>query len=414
MAAHARDVHRVGAAVVAVACLALGGGAGADDPPLAPKDVQRLVGEILAAAPAARPALLDRLRPADALKRGEIKGWVSRILAAIQARPRPAAGDPLTLAHPDFPMRYTLLGAAKPGDAAVIYLHRGGGDAALNDRGWALAKSMAPDMGFPLTCVPRVFDDASMVGFWEESGLVALAALIDELKRVHRVDPDRIYLGGYSMGGWATAVAGPALADRLAGIFAMGGGSRPDAPLENLRNTPFAIRIGQADTDGERLQKTRGLRDDLARLRAADPDGYEVAYQEYPGFGHNIPPAAHPEIGAWLRTRVRDPYPKVLVWRPTSPHFRHFHWLWAAPGVEGRILAKITAPNRVEVEAPADAGLTEFLNDQMVDLGKPVVVTLNGAERWDAVVPYSLTALVETLAAKEDPKMFFTARVDLR
>ncbi len=399
---------------VGVLLLGLGAPAPAQEAPLPPPDIQRLVAECVAAAPADRPAILERLRPADLIQGSDVRIWVGRILGEIQKRPRPVGKNPTTLSHPEFPMRYAMLGTPKPGDAVLIYLHRCGTDAATNDRGWGLAKSMGPGMGLPVTLAPRVFDDTALVGWAEERAAVAVAAMLDEVKRAPRVDTNRVYLGGYAMGGYATPQVAAVLADRLAACFAFAGGAPPEAPVENLRNTPLAVHIGDQDTGDGRLDATRALRDRLAALRGEDPTGYEAVHREYPGVGHSLPSSAHPEVGAWLKTKRRDPYPKTLVWRPTSSRFRHFHWLWAGPGVEGRIRARVAGPNRIEVEATAGAALTVFLNDRMVDLRKPVVVNLNGAERWNGVVGHSLTALVETLAAKEDPEMYFTARVDLR
>ena len=61
--------------------------------------------------------------------------------------------------------------------------------------------------------------------WWTEDVLVAL---LDELVETLRIDEDRIYVTGLSMGGYGTWALAEAIPDRLAAIVPICGGGNPD------------------------------------------------------------------------------------------------------------------------------------------------------------------------------------------
>jgi predicted esterase len=382
----------------------------------------------LKAAEAEHPAILEAIARDDDLKKADLKTWVDFTLAEISRKPRSDAAATKTLHHSLYPIKYKLLGQPKAGDPLVIFLHGGANNKKMNDSAWEGATGKG--LGFPCVAVPRVFDDTQAVGWWEDSALISITAMLDEIKRTHKIDTNRVYLGGYSMGAFGTPMVGTLLADRFAGIFALAGGCTSLEPYPNLRNTPFAIHIGDADKANGRLATTRKMRDLLTGLQEADKDGYKINYKEYPGVGHGLPSAAEVEVGKWLKQFKRDPYPRTLTWKPMKDSLPMFHWLKIAPTdlpptsrrvniqnnqlIDAPIIRARIKGNEITIDAPGIKGITLFLNDSLVDLSKPVTVMLDGKEVFNAKVGYRLTALVESLAAKEDANMYFTARVDVR
>jgi hypothetical protein len=206
---------------------------------------------------------------------------------------------------------------------------------------------------------------------------------------------------------------GPALADRCAAIYAMAGGAGRTDVFENLRNTPFAIHIGDRDTANGRLSSTRKIRDIMKKLRDGDPKGYELFYKEYRGVGHMLPGSAHSEIGAWLKRKKRKPLPKVVVWKPFKSYVRMFYWLGCESPSRGRVIrAEIKRGNRIEITG-GSAGLTVYLNSKMLNLKDEVTVVVDGQETFKGIVPASLVAIVRSISEKEDPSMVFTHRIVL-
>ena len=126
-------------------------------------------------------------------------------------------------------------------------------------------------------------DFMGFVAWYEERVLTDIEAVLEN----YRADPDRIYLGGYSLGGdlsWALSVRNP---DVFAG--AVIAGSRTSHPVEEtalmlLRERGFraAFLIGNREDP----LRYRGI--NVAREHFEDA-GITHTYEEYRG-GHVIPP----------------------------------------------------------------------------------------------------------------------------
>ena len=170
----------------------------------------------------------------------------------------------------------------------------------VNDRTWE-GLSRYRGAPFDLLAMPRVWNDTTGAGWVRESGPVAVAAMIDEIRRAYPVDPNRIYLWGYSMGGYGTCWIGSLEPDRFAavGILAAGhssGGARP----ANLLHVPVTVHIGERDLASDHVGSARRLRDVLGTFREAFPKGYACRYEEYSGVGHQLPMSARTESFTWV------------------------------------------------------------------------------------------------------------------
>ncbi len=128
----------------------------------------------------------------------------------------------------------------------------------------------------------------------------AVLALVDHAANTYRVDPDRIYLTGLSMGGfgtWETAAHAP---ERFAAIVPVcGGGSFIDA--WNLRDkVPVWAFHGGAD-------KTVPPAESKRLVEAIQKFGGEAKLTIYDGVGHNSWDRAYaePELWTWLLAHHR-------------------------------------------------------------------------------------------------------------
>jgi len=126
-------------------------------------------------------------------------------------------------------------------------------------------------------------DFLSFVDWYEQR----LLADIDHVLENYSADPNRVYLGGYSLGGdlsWALSVRNP---DRFAG--AVIGGSRTSHPVEDedlLVMKQRGFRAGFLMGSRDDPLRYRGINVARQRLEAA---GVEHTYKEYPA-AHVIPP----------------------------------------------------------------------------------------------------------------------------
>jgi len=118
--------------------------------------------------------------------------------------------------------------------------------------------------------------------WWQPASVMAV---IDHLIATMRVDPDRVYLTGISMGGFGTWNTAASYPDRIAAIAPLCGGMDPEQAIW-LAGVPIWAFHGDAD-DIVPVECSRGP---INRLReaAGEADTPHIKYTEMPGVGHGI------------------------------------------------------------------------------------------------------------------------------
>ncbi len=128
---------------------------------------------------------------------------------------------------------------------------------------------------------------------------IQLESLLDEAQRTYRIDEDRIYLTGLSLGGYGTWDLAARNPHRFAAIAPIAGAGDPlDAP--RLRDLPIWIVHGESD-DTVPVSKARRM---LAALQAVNG---EVKATIYPDAGHDSWTATYqnPELYRWFLEQKR-------------------------------------------------------------------------------------------------------------
>lgn len=126
-----------------------------------------------------------------------------------------------------------------------------------------------------------------------------LNALLDEVIGDYRVDVDRVYLTGMSMGGNGTWNLSARYPERFAAIAPMcGGGDKASAP--RYKNMAVWAFHGDADTTVP-VRRSEIMVDALKKLNI------EVKFTKYPGVGHDCwtQSYANPELYTWLLSHSR-------------------------------------------------------------------------------------------------------------
>lgn len=303
--------------------------------------------------------------------------------------------------------------APKRSHSLWISLHGGGNaEPAVNEQQWHnQIRLYQPAEGLYLA--PRA--PTNTWNLWHESHIdPLLQRLIDAEVAVNGVDPDRLYLMGYSAGGDGVWQLAPRMADRFAAA-AMMAGHPGDASLLPLRNLPFGIFMGGADSAYNRNTLAAEKAADLDRLHAADPAGYVHMSRIYEGLPHWMN-RRDAEAVPWMATFTRDPWPRRVVWvQDDVPHDR-FYWLQipdaAAARAGDRIDATVTGQT-IALTGKVPAGLTLRLSDHLVDLDRPVRVTANGRALFAGRVPRTKAAIRASLLERFDPKSAATALLTL-
>jgi len=309
------------------------------------------------------------------------------------------------------PFHYTVYGKKpRSGRSLYISMHGGGGaPKAVNDQQWNNQKTLyKPVEG--VYVAPRA--PTNTWNLWHQGHIDPLFdRLIENLIVFEDVDPDRVYLMGYSAGGDGVYQVAPRMADRLAAAAMMAGHPNESTP-HSLRNIGFTIHMGGRDKAYNRNAVAAAWGKQLESLQKADPDGYQHLVKIYPDKGHwmdRLDAAAVP----WMAKFRRNLHPKRIVWKQDDVTHSRFYWL-AVDSLNRKARSTIIASrNGQTIRIPTSniKQLTIRLDDQMLDLDQPVRIQSATGMLHQAVVPRTLAALARTLEERGDPNGMFAAEV---
>ncbi len=174
----------------------------------------------------------------------------------------------------------------------VLFLHGAGerGDDLEMVKGHGPPKLAAGGRDFPFVLVAP----QCPAGGW---GWVPaeLAALLDAIEKKYRVDPDRVYCTGLSMGGGGTWRVACEYPKRFAAIAPICGGGDP-RDVERIKHVPTWAFHGAKD-DTVPLKRMQDMVDALRKA------GGKVALTVYPDVGH----------GSWTRTYDNEAFYRWLL-----------------------------------------------------------------------------------------------------
>lgn len=364
------------------------------------------------AAEAAELLWADHLAMVRESRRGEWDGKAITIDGKAMKFEVRTFGAPPTPTTPTTP---TTPGSASTSPSAAgrslfISMHGGGSaPAEVNEQQWRnQIKLYTPREGVYIA--PRAPTDAW--NMWHEAHMDALFdRLIEDAVAFAGVDPDRVYLMGYSAGGDGVYQLAPRMADRFAAAAMMAGHPNDASPL-GLRNLPFSIQCGGEDSAFKRNEVSRKWGEKLDALRAADPEGYEHQTIVYEGLGHWMN-GKDAQAVDWMLGHTRNPLPRKVVWRQDDVTHARFYWL-EVEEKDRKAGAEVRAEvdgQRIKVTTDGVGAVTLLLCDAMIDLDKPITVSLNGADYRVRPARRTIAGVAESLAERADPRLIFPARL---
>lgn len=250
---------------------------------------------------------------------------------------------------------------------------------------------------------------------WHEAHIDPMfERLIESHVAVEGVNPDKVYLMGYSAGGDGVWQLAPRMADRFAAA-AMMAGHPNEASLLGLRNLPFAIFMGGNDRAYDRNKIAADRAAELDKLQQADPSGYIHLSRIYEGSGHWMD-RKDAEALPWMAKFTRNPWPRKIVWVQDDVTRDRFYWLRIPDKAAAKAGEKITATageGEIRLEGTIPAGTEIQLSDALVNLDQPLRVIVNGKEAWRGKAPRSARAILKTLEERLDLPAAATAIVTL-
>ncbi|MCU0707489.1 MAG: dienelactone hydrolase family protein [Pirellula sp.] len=300
------------------------------------------------------------------------------------------------------------------GHALYISMHGGGGaPKQVNDQQWKnQIRLYEPEEGYYVA--PRAPTDNW--NLWHESHMDPLLdRLIAAFVIVKGVDPDRVYLMGYSAGGDGVFQLAPRMSDRWAAVAMMAGHPNETKP-DGLRNVPFALYMGGKDSAYGRNRLAKEWEEALAALQSKDPEGYVHRVRIFEDKGHWMDRLDR-ECLPWLHQQTRVAWPKKVVWVQDDVTHDRLYWLGVPPGVAkaGSVVIAEARDQQIEIRTEGSdvSELVLYLNDHLLNLDQPIRVIWNGQECYSGQVIRTESAILRSLQSRFDPKLAATAILEL-
>ncbi len=353
------------------------------------------------------------LTKADAAKARDLI-WVAHVARLKAERADEMAARLLRDGDAEMPFDVKTFGdkqKAPPGGRSLwISMHGGGGaPKAVNDSQWENQKRLYTlDEG--VYVAPRA--PTNTWNLWHQGHIdVLFARLIENMVALEGVNPDKVYLMGYSAGGDGVYQMAPRMADRWAAA-AMMAGHPNGVSLLNLRNVPFALQVGEKDSAYKRNEVGKEYGEQLAKLRLADPGGYENYVKIHPGKGHWMDREDRHAL-PWMAKFARNPVPDRVVWKQSGVSYDRSYWLAVPPG-ESRPDVLVTAKRdgqTIDLTVVGTKRVVVRLDDRVADLDRPVRIVHDGKELYTGTPPRTAAVLAKTLTGRGDPQLMFSAEV---
>lgn len=195
--------------------------------------------------------------------------------------------------------------------------------------------------------------------------------VLEQVRRDYRVDEDRIYLGGFSMGGAGTMFLSNARPDLLAAMVACSCAPRTQQ-LPSLLHVPTWFFCGGQEDCVEPLKKA------METLLA---QGTEAHFTSDPGSGHTTDFIDFDKLVPWLLEHRLVRSPKHIRFIATQNIHSNAYWATIDGFVDYGKPASIDITvegQRIGIKAENLASLTLRPTADVLDLNKPVEVVLNG------------------------------------
>lgn len=339
------------------------------------------------------------------------KLWTEYVAHAQKTRA--SEHETRTLIHDQYqmPFWYKVFGAEpESGRRMFISLHGGGGAPPhVNDRQYENQKQLYT-LEEGVYFVPRA--PTNTWDLWHQAHIdPLLQRAIEHMVLFESVDPNKVYLMGYSAGGDGVYQVAPRMADTFAAAAMMAGHPNETQP-HGLRNLPWTIHMGEHDTGYGRNKTAIRWKEWLGELRDSDPEGYRHNVTIHEGMGHWMDGKDSIAI-PWMARHSRVQVPTRVVWQQDDVTRNHFYWLAVRPEhIKAR--ARIVAHRKGQLFTIEHSDVSELmirLRDDMVDFTQPITVRHNNQIVFEGHVRRSAETVRKTFQERHDPTYVFSAEV---
>ncbi|WNJ19403.1 hypothetical protein [Pontibacter sp. G13] len=282
--------------------------------------------------------------------------------------------------------------------------------------------------------------------WWNERQSDHLSRLITWLKYRVNMDEDRIYLKGVSDGATGTWYQAQMLPDLWA-AYGVSIGNLPGLSSLSDRQTYLAnyggMHFFMVQTVQDHLFPPQ--RSSLPYLPLLRDARAFIEYRQIQDAGHDLSwyPQMRDTIQAFFRSHPRDPTPDTLFWETEAPEDNgRCFWLeidrvgkiggdvdlpdinewkfgpnfdptFKRDSLSGAVSATFRA-NVFDISTDNVKFLSLWISPDMVDLAQPLIVNINGKERFRKMVEPKLETLLESWELIHDRKQLYVAKITFR
>ncbi len=308
---------------------------------------------------------------------------------------------------------YTIFGDMPQGGRSLYISMHGGGNTSeeANTQQWNNQKKLyAPAEGVYLapkspTNSWNMWHQEYMDGFLEK--LITLAIIKEN------VNPNKVYIMGYSAGGDGTYQLAPRLAELWAGA-AMSAGHPGDAQIENLRNVPFGLYMGGKDKPYNRNGLAREWGDKFNQLQQNDAEGYAHDVKIFETCGHWMELKDSVSF-SWMAKHKRNATPNKVIWIQDDVIRDHAYWIEGGVNSNNsglKIVASYNkAKNSISIDEATHKSVIISLNDEMLKLDKRVKIYLFGKQIFSKKVPRTKKNIDKDVNNMRDEYLVFPSRI---
>ncbi len=342
------------------------------------------------------------------------KQWEQTLATLRQTRAAEMEKKEIVIGDKTMRLLVREIGAAPEGGRPlVISLHGGGGTTAqVNDGQWQNQIRLYEPEG-SLYIAPRA--PTNTWNLWHEGHIDGLFdRLIANCIALHGVNPDKVYVMGYSAGGDGVYQIGPRMADRWASAAMMAGHPNEANPI-NLRNVPFSLQVGGKDAAYQRNEICQKWAEKLDTLEKVNPNSYVHFFKSYAECGHWMNRQDAVAV-PWMLKFTRQPWPKAVSWYQDDIISPRLYWLSVDPAQAraGQLIEARCEGQHISLSSTDVMKLTLRLSDTLLNLDKEVRVTWNDKDVFSGKVARSAKAIEQSLSERADPSTIATALLEVR
>ena len=295
-----------------------------------------------------------------------------------------------------------------------IAMHGGGGaPQQLNDSQWRHMQIYYKDQdqvtGYKYLALRA--PNNTWNGFYDDYVYPLIENLIRQSIVFGDVDPNKVFIMGYSHGGYGAFAIGPKIPDRFAAIHASAAAPTDgQTSAKTLRNTRFTFMVGEKDSAHGRRERCERFAKLIEEL------GYtNVEFMFKKGYGHGGLPDR--DMILQMYDHERNPVPRHLTWEMTDSVVDRFFWLAAEDPKRGQLIdARITG-NQIRIKSENRKSFSIFLDRRLIDSpDKPIEIVMiqdDGERTYSVDYQPSFKTLCRTIVETGDINLSFDFEIKI-